>query len=332
MSATLKTENYNLPIFAENDFTSWEDYNSAMEIIDAAMEENKNNIGDLNTGQGAADQAIQSLNDSVSSLNSSLQQQNTAISQLSTRMANNESHDEDRDKLIANIQKEINSSNSTIENQLDSLSQSLDQNNNDISNLGTQVSNVKNQLNTTNQELNEMKTNISDIKYRMLSTEYMDELEVQDFTYGNGYIKNFETITKNGKIFVPGKFQKTVYISNENINDYIMRLEGRVIIRCQKVGDGSYERIEMYFKKKNNPLENYGVDNNTVCFGDGFIYQDLTNGKFTPIAPIYYNLNVPQPSGIFFSTNMEKLPIISDGPEVYLTCMMDFTIIKNISL
>ena len=164
MSATLKTENYDLPIFAPEDFTSWKDYNAAMEIIDAAMEENKNNIGDLDTGQGAANQAIASINENISTINTSLKQQNTAISELATRMANNESHDEDRDVLIGNIQKEINSSNSTIETQLTDISNSVKTNQSNISNLSNEVLSINNSLKITNEQVNQNKNEISNLE------------------------------------------------------------------------------------------------------------------------------------------------------------------------
>lgn len=107
MSATLKTQNYNLPVFAEEDFTDWSSYNESMEIIDASMQENKEKIETVEEAEQTGAAAIQQIQQSVVVINNTIQNQSQDLDSLTTRLENNESHDNDRDLAITAMQNEI---------------------------------------------------------------------------------------------------------------------------------------------------------------------------------------------------------------------------------
>lgn len=109
MSATLKTQNYNLPVFAEEDFTDWGSYNEAMEIIDSSMQENKEKIETVEEAEQSGAAAIQQIQQSIVSMGNSIEHQQQNLNSLTTRVENNESHDNDRDLAITEIQNEVSS-------------------------------------------------------------------------------------------------------------------------------------------------------------------------------------------------------------------------------
>lgn len=74
MSASKKTENYDLPIYSENDVTSWlTDFNGAMEKIDStlnecavAVEGNANRINSLDTATTLTNESVKKITERVS--------------------------------------------------------------------------------------------------------------------------------------------------------------------------------------------------------------------------------------------------------------------------
>lgn len=164
MSATLKTPNYNLPVFAEEDFTDWSDYNRAMEIIDSSMQENKEKIETVEEAEQTGAAAIQQLQQSIVSMGDTIQNQTQNLNSLTTRVENNESHDNDRDLAITAIQNEVSSYDGRIRAINDSVNY-LKQDVTDVESMNN-LQEQKINLNTTKiqQNTSDIETNTTDIQ------------------------------------------------------------------------------------------------------------------------------------------------------------------------
>lgn len=121
MSATQKTTNLQLPVYASTDFTTWQDFNDAMEIIDTAYgkseTENSTNAQEIENNSNAIDalQKAVTANTNTSSAN------NTQITALSTRMTAVESKNINQDASITALENDI----TQLQNQFNGLPENL---------------------------------------------------------------------------------------------------------------------------------------------------------------------------------------------------------------
>lgn len=130
MSATQKTENLKLPFYTPGDFTSWEDFNTAMEILDNSYGSTHSELTDLTTNVQNNTNAISENTDAIHNLNTEMKlQQSTSAAQQSS----------------------INALQTNIVN----INQGLTAAQNDISSLQTAIGNIP--ANIT-QEISDIKT------------------------------------------------------------------------------------------------------------------------------------------------------------------------------
>lgn len=85
MPASLKTTNYNLPLYAENDITSWlTDFNGAMTKIDTQLKATNDSIADLDVSQIQGD--VESLQSTVQTIQETIQTIQSSVSTLTAKM------------------------------------------------------------------------------------------------------------------------------------------------------------------------------------------------------------------------------------------------------
>lgn len=113
MSASGKTKNYSLPIFNDNDATSWGEFNKAMSKIDenlkkvAIVSDSANEKTDTNT------HAISEFNDIVSNMKTKVDNNNTLVKNLNESVELLETHDTEQDTRLNNIESQITTINKT---------------------------------------------------------------------------------------------------------------------------------------------------------------------------------------------------------------------------
>lgn len=109
MSATGKTKNYSLPIFNDNDATSWGEFNNAMTKIDenlkkvASVSDSANEKTDTNT------QAISEFNNIVNSMKTKVDNNDTLVKNLNESVGLLETHDTEQDTRLNSIETNVNS-------------------------------------------------------------------------------------------------------------------------------------------------------------------------------------------------------------------------------
>lgn len=107
MAATEKTTNLQLPIYAETDFTDWQDFNDAMEILDGHAGTNDTAIADLKTATENNSNAVSTLNSSVQTLQNAQQGTATTVQNLSNRTTNLEGAVSSLNTSMSGVQSDI---------------------------------------------------------------------------------------------------------------------------------------------------------------------------------------------------------------------------------
>ena len=116
MSASQKTTNYELPVYAPTDVTSWlTDFNGAMNKIDAQMKLNEGNATDAMSEAASAvstaNTANETANSAVSTANAASKTANSAVStaNAASKTANSASTTATQAKTLAEqLQAELN--------------------------------------------------------------------------------------------------------------------------------------------------------------------------------------------------------------------------------
>lgn len=141
MSATLKTENYDLPYFAESDDTDWTAYNDSVNKVDEVMKQNATEAGEAKTVAGEANsnattavEQVTELTEKVSTNTSNIADATNKVSGLQTTVENLETHMNDVDTEIETAKTDISNNTRNISaalNNIDTLSATVTQNKRD---------------------------------------------------------------------------------------------------------------------------------------------------------------------------------------------------------
>lgn len=107
MAATEKTTNLQLPIYAETDFTDWQDFNDAMEILDGHAGTNDTELADLKTAVETNSNAVSALNTSVQTLQNAQQSTAATVQNLSNRTTNLEGAVTSLNSSMSGVQNDI---------------------------------------------------------------------------------------------------------------------------------------------------------------------------------------------------------------------------------
>ena len=168
MSASQKTPNYDLPIYAGSDTLNTSDWNNAMLEIDTQMHTNQN------TGTTQESQ-ISEITENVNNLTKNQQNLLTQVNDLTstnaslvTRQTNLETHMKDIDSEISGLQQNVislNSSNTKNESDIGALQTSVGTNTSDITELQTSVG-------TNTSDITELQTSVG--------TNTSDIIELQE--------------------------------------------------------------------------------------------------------------------------------------------------------
>lgn len=88
MSASQKTTNYELPVYAPTDVTSWlTDFNGAMNKIDAQMKTNENDATDAMSKAASAVSTANAASETANSANATATQAKTLAEQLQAELS-----------------------------------------------------------------------------------------------------------------------------------------------------------------------------------------------------------------------------------------------------
>ncbi len=148
MSASQKTTNYNLPLFAPEDVTDWlTDFNGAMSMIDEDLHGLASSITKTQITSGELDTRVGALEGEYNTLNSQVTNNSSSLSNLTQRTTTNEEAIQNLEHEYEDLSGEVAQNEANITSQQGTLS-SLD-------------TTVQNQVETVNQhtaEIEELKT------------------------------------------------------------------------------------------------------------------------------------------------------------------------------
>lgn len=152
MSATLKTTNYELPYFAEEDFVDFDAHNACMHKIDEEMKANQTagianadgiknleeSVNTLGSTVNSYETRVQTLETNKDSVNEQIRVINQTDTQQNTRLTRLESDLNDIPAILADV-TELRGKVSEIENVNTTQSTNIEKNKTDISSLDTRV-------------------------------------------------------------------------------------------------------------------------------------------------------------------------------------------------
>lgn len=237
MAATEHTQNLNLPIYSQTDFTDWSDYNESMEIIDGAVGTQDTNISKVETETQANTNAIASLNESITTLINSQNSQAQSIVAQGTRITNLETN-------MAGVQNDISALNEDVKNLTDlvgdlppNLEQTLNSLQEKDNQLTTAVNTAQAEADTATQAATNATTRVAGIKEnRTLATIQLSTIKA----YVSGTEKQLQP--KAG-------FSQNVYLSARTLtNQSIVGISGNFVFWGMSNGQLDYANQNPSFK------------------------------------------------------------------------------------
>ena len=155
MSASGKTKNYSLPIFNDNDATSWGEFNNAMTKIDENLKKVSSVSNSANEKTDTNTQAISEFNNIVNSMKTKVDNNDTLVKNLNESVGLLETHDTEQDTRLNSIETNV-----------------------------TSISNVNNKQET---DISDMKKKLNK-KMQMGYDSYSSE-ELQNFAFVSNYLE-----------------------------------------------------------------------------------------------------------------------------------------------
>lgn len=231
MSATLKTENYDLPYFAESDDTDWTAYNDSVNKVDEVMKQNATEAGEAKTVAGEANsnattavEQVTELTEKVSTNTSNIADATNKVSGLQTTVENLETHMNDVDTEIETAKTDISNNTRNISaalNNIDTLSATVTQNKRDTD---ATLQNTNNTLNIVKERAQNNENNITALatEQQTMSGEIAKN-EADIVALKSSTIQQLDpavtdiTITttiNNLQIHVPAKYSGQVFLIN----------------------------------------------------------------------------------------------------------------------
>lgn len=107
MSASLKTPNFQLPYFAPSDYTSWADYNEAVNKIDTALKSQETNSDNLEIGITAIQNSLEALTEDVQTDQQEITKNTQSIQTLKSNINLINQIDTQQNQKIATIEETI---------------------------------------------------------------------------------------------------------------------------------------------------------------------------------------------------------------------------------
>lgn len=187
MSATGKTSNYQLPIYMQDDFTDWSDFNKAMEEIDAALHENAETSGGSSEAITDIQNAISSLRDAVNTNTETISTSNNKINELETQQALTDQLDEQQNRRITALESGGSGTSEAIQEIRRDVSKNtsdIQENRDQISSLGEETQENKEAINGLTQTTTTHETEISRLK--TTSTNQSEQIEELIVLVGEG--------------------------------------------------------------------------------------------------------------------------------------------------
>lgn len=116
MSATQQTKNLKLPYYTESDFTSWADFNTAMDIIDTSYGTTNTDVDTLTANVQHNTNAIADNTKNIGNLNTEMQLQQNTTAALQSTINNQQSNITTLNAGLSAAQNDITSLQSSIGN------------------------------------------------------------------------------------------------------------------------------------------------------------------------------------------------------------------------
>lgn len=153
MSATLKTENYELPIYSNEDHTDWIDFNTAMEKIDGDMKSISN------SGESTAIVAEENTN-AITAMQKTIEQMQTSDLSVANRVSANEN-------AIANLTQDVNN----LETEMPVLRTDVDAATESVNGLTTKTDSNTNKISENTNKISALTTEVNSLDTRVETLE-----------------------------------------------------------------------------------------------------------------------------------------------------------------
>lgn len=299
MSATQQTKNLKLPVYAETDFTTWQDFNDAMEIIDTAYEKNAADMESNTTEIQNNSNAIATLQEAVKNNTNSAESNNTQIAALSNRMSGVEAKNTNQDASINTLNTEIEQ----IQNQIGNLPSNLEETLKGLQTKNEQqdtaIATAQSEADTATQTANTANTNAQSALSKAttanenatnaitLANEANNKLN--QIQYTPSIITSDIGITNNGTTWTPIQNAKGV-VNKLYINNAIELLNARIDakiasavngigVRCY-LGTSVMQDITNYITQQGGSVQGYVETgamhyNASVTFENGFLMFNI---------------------------------------------------------
>lgn len=168
MSASEKTTNYGLPVYKEDDATTWADYNQSMQLIDAQMKRNADAAASGGDIPADVEQRLDALEDSSKQHTSEISSINTSINTMSSEFTEELETQGTHIGSLAQSQSEtasdvegLKSTTADHETRIHAVELSASENHTDILAAEQRIAVNENEIAIFNQEISDNQTNIA---------------------------------------------------------------------------------------------------------------------------------------------------------------------------
>lgn len=164
MAATEKTENYGLPIYKEDDTTTWADYNQSMQLIDAQMKRNADAAASGGDIPADVEQRLDSLEENDKILSQALTGVTNQTGKNTTDIRSLQTASSEQGSELSSLSGSVSALSSTTadhETRIHAVELSASENHSDIVAAEQRIAVNENEIAIFNTEISENQTNIA---------------------------------------------------------------------------------------------------------------------------------------------------------------------------
>lgn len=164
MAATEKTENYGLPIYKEDDTTTWADYNQSMQLIDAQMKRNADAAASGGDIPADVEQRLDSLEENDKILSQALTGVANQTGKNTTDIRSLQTASSEQGSELSSLSGSVSALSSTTadhETRIHAVELSASENHSDIVAAEQRIAVNENEIAIFNTEISENQTNIA---------------------------------------------------------------------------------------------------------------------------------------------------------------------------
>lgn len=215
MAATEKTTNYGLPVYKEDDTTTWADYNQSMQLIDAQMKRNADAAASGGDIPADVEQRLDALEENDKTLSQALTGVANQTGKNTTDITSLKTSSSEQGSELSSLSGSVSALSSTTadhETRIHAVEVSAAENHTDILAAEQRIAVNENEIAIFNQEISDNQTNIAALQVdntknkqdianlETWQSHALPGVEVSDITVTGNYVVSYYTNPQNNNV------------------------------------------------------------------------------------------------------------------------------------